>query len=300
MAFGESFGAFAGGMNSGYSSGKSIQSVSSRRKAATSQPAVSTPTVSRQPDSGSEYEDQAWQMLRDLAAQQQPDEEGDEYNSYSASSSQSNSGMSISPSTIQQFMPSSSAGAGAGGGTGFGSLSLGGGTAGLGGSGLIGSAGGATSAASTGGASFGLGGSLVGGSGTVGGSTFAAGAGGSAAGGGAAAGGSSAAGGLASAGPWAALAAVIGFNEENARKKGFRDENRGKRLQDQITGKVLTQDIEGRWEPKLDDWTGGKASGWGFTGDMKGASEIGSFRFGKGLKTLWNDGTIGKIRKIFK
>lgn len=194
-------------------------------------------------------------------------------------------------------------------------LSQGGGSAGLGGSGLIGSAGGATSAASTGGASYGLGGSLVGGTGTVGGSTFAVGAGsgaagagalggggaaaGGAAGGGAAAGGSAAGGAMAAAGPWAALAAIIMINEEDSRKKGLRADNRKERTMDQFTGKVATQDIEGKWGPMLDKWTGGWGTKSGFIGDSKGASQIASGRIAPGIKSLWNEGSLKKIRNIF-
>ena len=182
-------------------------------------------------------------------------------------------------------------------------LGQGSGSAGLGGSGLIGSSAGATSAASTGGAGFGLGGSLVGGTGTVGGSTFAAGSGaGSALGGGSAVagGGASGIGGAAAAaGPWAALAAIIAWNEEDSRKKGLRAENKSERLRDQLTGKVATQDIEGKWGPYLDKLTGDRASKWGFNQDAKGFSQIASLRLGQGLKTLWNEGTIGKIRDIF-
>lgn len=89
------------------------------------------------------------------------------------------------------------------------------------------------------------------------------------------------------------------FNEEDSRKKGYRDEDRGKRTQDQLTGKVLTQDIEHKWGPKEDKWTGGKASKWGLVGDQKGASQIMSGRIGPGFKSLWNEGSIGKIRKLF-
>lgn len=118
---------------------------------------------------------------------------------------------------------------------------------GLMGSGLMGSASGAMPAAANGGASFGLGGSLVGGTGTVGGSTFAAGTGASAAGaGGGAAAGAGGAGGMSAmfSNPWTALAAAILLNETSARKAGRRDENKGKHLQDLITGKVLEQDAE--------------------------------------------------------
>ena len=210
----------------------------------------------------------------------------------------------------QQFAGQGASSSGSGSGL-SGLLSSGSGSAGLGGSGLIGSAGGATSAASTGGASYGLGGSLVGGTGAVGGSTFASGAGagaaaggtaagaGGAAGGAAAGGGSAAGGAMAAAGPWAALAAIIMINEEDSRKKGLRAENRSERTRDQLTGKVLTQDIEGKWGPMFDKWTGGNFSKLGFQGDAKGASQIASLRIGPGLKTLWNEGTIKKIRDIF-
>ena len=227
---------------------------------------------------------------------------------------QQGGGQSIDPSTAlniyKQF-----AGSGSTAGGGLSGLQSAGG--GLGGSGLIGSASGATSAAANGGASYGLGGSLVGGSGTVGGSTFATGAGsgagassaggiGSLFGGGGAAGGSAggaagggAGGAAAAAGPWAALAAIIMLNEEDSRKKGLRAENKGERARDMLTGKVLTQDIEGKWGPMEDKWTGGKASSWGLVGDQKGASQIMSGRIAPGLKSIWNDGSLSKIRKLF-
>lgn len=208
---------------------------------------------------------------------------------------------SIDPQQLYQMYQQFAGSGSTGGGQGLsGLLSQGGGQAGLGGSGLIGSSAGATSAASTGGTGFGLGGSLVGGTGTVGGSTFAAGSGATAGGGGAAGGAASGAGGaLAAAGPWAALAAIIMLNEEDSRKKGLRAENRSERTRDQLTGKVATQDIEGKWGPMFDKWTGGNFSKLGFQGDAKGASQIASLRVGPGLKTLWNEGTIKKIRDIF-
>lgn len=230
----------------------------------------------------------------------------------------------------KQFAGSGAASSGSGGAS-AGLLSTGGGTAaGLGGSGLIGSAGGATSAAASGGASYGLGGSLVGGTGAVGGSTFAAGAGAGAAGGGAAAGGAAAGGAaagggaaaagggaaagaagggaaaaggaggaMAAMGPWGILAAIIMANEEDSRKKGLRDENKAQRTQDQFTGKVATQDIEGKWGPMLDRWTGGKSSSSGYTGDMKGASQVASGRIAPGVKSLWNEGSVRNIRNLF-
>lgn len=130
------------------------------------------------------------------------------------------------------------------------------------------------------------------------GNMFGMGGGGASAGGGGAAGG--AGGGLAAAGPWAALAAIIGLNEEHSRKKGLRAENRGERLRDQLTGKVVTQDIEGKWGPMMDKWTGGRMSKYGFTGDMKGASQLASGRFGPGLKTFMKEGTPGKLASALK
>ena len=63
---------------------------------------------------------------------------------------------------------------------------------------------------------------------------------GSAAGGGAAGGGSM----LAAAGPWAALAAVIIGNEQQALDKGRRDEDMGSYATDLFSGAVLEQDAD--------------------------------------------------------
>lgn len=243
MSFGQSFGAFADGMNRGYTGGKGIIEARQRRQEK-EQPAPVVTAPAQQSDADTSYEDQAWQMLRDMAVTQNQDDDSD-LSPYAVSQPQQSNGMSINPSSIQQFMPSSGAGGLSGGGS---SLALGGAGSGIGGSGLMGSAGGAMSAGANGGASFGLGGSLVGGTGTVGGSTFAASAGGGAAAGGAAGGGAaaggSAAGGIASGGPWALLAAAIIGNETHARKKGRRNENKGKHALDLVTGKVLEQDAD--------------------------------------------------------
>ncbi len=145
------------------------------------------------------------------------------------------------------------------------------------------------------------------GGGTAAGGT-AAGVGGGAGGGTAAAAGGSAAGGgggsaLMAAGPWAALAAAIAINEEDSRKKGLRAEDHGERAKDMISGKVMTQDIDGKWGPMFDKWTGGKASDYGFVGDMSAGSKIASGRISSGFKDLYKNGTTGKIvnalRKIF-
>ena len=139
-----------------------------------------------------------------------------------------------------------------------------------------------------------MGGGAAGGSGAGAGG---AGAGGAAAGG--SAGGSSAAGGLggaaASAGPWAALAAVIAVNEYNAKKGGFRAENDKEYAKDLATGKVMSQDINGRWAPKLF----GSSDKMGLGADMKAAGEASHLDLNGTFDNLEN-GTIGKlIKKIF-
>ena len=125
----------------------------------------------------------------------------------------------------------------------------------------------------------------------------AGGAGGAAAGG--SAGGSSAAGGLggaaASAGPWAALAAVIAVNEYNAKKGGFRAENDKEYAKDLATGKVMSQDINGRWAPKLF----GSSDKMGLGADMKAAGEASHLDLHGTFDNLKN-GTVGKLfKKIF-
>ena len=140
-----------------------------------------------------------------------------------------------------------------------------------------------------------MGGSAAGGSGASAGG--AGGAGGAAAG--SSAGGSSAAGGLggaaASAGPWAALAAVVAVNEYNAKKGGFRAENDKEYAKDLATGKVMSQDINGRWAPKLF----GSSDKMGLGADMKAGGEASHLDLNGTIDNLKN-GTIGKlIKKIF-
>lgn len=122
--------------------------------------------------------------------------------------------------------------------------------------------------------------------------------GGAAAGGGAsagAAGGSSAGGMLASAGPWAALAAAILINENEAREGGYRDEDDWEYAKDLFGGKVLSQDINERWSPKLfgdDDY--------GFGGDMEVFGELSTLDFSNAWDKLKNDSTIAKLlKKVF-
>lgn len=57
--------------------------------------------------------------------------------------------------------------------------------------------------------------------------------------------------GLMAGGGWAAaLAAAIAWNEEDAREGGYRADSTGARLQDQLSGKVIEQDVD-RWADKF-------------------------------------------------
>lgn len=56
--------------------------------------------------------------------------------------------------------------------------------------------------------------------------------------------GGSSSGGMAAAGPWAALAAAIVINEDQANSAGRRDDDRGSRGVDMLSGAVLQQDAE--------------------------------------------------------
>lgn len=111
---------------------------------------------------------------------------------------------------------------------------------------------------------------------------------------GGAAGASSAGSAMASAGPWAALAAAIVINENSAKKGGYRREG-SDYYKDLASGRVLSQDVDQRWAPKIF----GKNDKAGLGSDMSAAASIGSFQFGKGFKELKN-GSLGKfIKKIF-
>jgi hypothetical protein len=153
---------------------------------------------------------------------------------------------------------------------------------------------GASAGGAAGAAGYGLGGSLVsGGIGTAGyagaagagtaaagtGAAAGAGAAGAGAAGGAAAGG--AASGAAAAGPFAAIAAAIILNEQDSRSKGLRDEDPNEYYKDLASGKVLEQDVEGKWAPMTDSIFGEK-TGLGndqrfaanlMTGDFKNAAK---------------------------
>lgn len=144
------------------------------------------------------------------------------------------------------------------------------------------------------GAGVGIAKSLMGGGGgaSAGGAAGGGAAGGAGAG---ASGGSSAAGAVSAAGPWALLAATIAVNEYNAKKGGFRAEDDKEYARDLISGKVLSQDVNGRWAPKLF----GSSDKFGLGADMKAGAELSSLDLGSTIKNL-KQGTIGKLLgKIF-
>lgn len=126
---------------------------------------------------------------------------------------------------------------------------------------------------------------------------------GGAAGGGAAAGtsgGSSAAGsGVAAAGPWAALAAIIAVNEKSARNGGHRRDG-ADYAKDLASGKVLSQDVNERWVPKLGGYENDKT---GLLHDAGAGAEFLSLDFKDGFKKLADGGTakqvLSGIKKLF-
>lgn len=154
---------------------------------------------------------------------------------------------------------------------------------------MFGGGAGAGAGAGAGGASQVGAGAANGASSGIGSLTGGAGAGAS---GGGAAGGSSW---LASAGPWAALAAAILVNENEAREGGYRDEDDWEYAKDLFGGKVMSDDINYRWSPKLfgdDDY--------GFGADMEIAGELSSWDFSNAWDKLKNDSTLAKLlKKVF-
>jgi len=125
------------------------------------------------------------------------------------------------------------------------------------------------------------------------GSLFGGGAGGT----GGTAAGSSAGGGssaLASAGPWAALAALIVANESGAREGGYRDEDTGEYLQDLFGGKVLEQDFNQRFLPKLvgEDFEDDKL---GLGADASVAADLSTFDFSNAWDTFKDHGLLSKL-----
>ena len=112
--------------------------------------------------------------------------------------------------------------------------------------------------------------------------------------GGASAGGGGAMSSLASFWPAAVVIAGIA-NESHAKDKGYRREG-SDYTKDLITGKVLYQDVDQRWAPKLF----GEKDSMGLGGDMRAASALGGLDFKKSFKHFTKDSSIAKIfKKIF-
>lgn len=179
-------------------------------------------------------------------------------------------GMSVNPAMFQgMFSGGSAAGA-----TGAGTTSSG-------------TAAGSTVASGTGGMSI-----LGGGASGTGAATGAGSAG--------SAGASGLGGAAAAAGPWAALAAIIAVNEKSARNGGHRRDGfqYGKDL---IGGKVVEQDTNERWVPKVFGGYDDDKTGLGHDGGA--LAEASTLDFKNAAKKLEN-GTGGKIikgiGKIFK
>ena len=163
----------------------------------------------------------------------------------------------------------SGAGAGAGTGVGYGL----GGSLVSGGIGTASYAGGAAAAGAAAGA--GAAGAGAAGAGAAGAGAAAGGA----AAGGAAAGGASS---LASFGPIGAIAALIVGNEMDSRSKGLRRSGNDY-YKDLATGKVLDQDIEGKWAPMTDSVFGEKT---GLGNDQRFFGDIMTLDFKGAMKNL--------------
>ena len=129
---------------------------------------------------------------------------------------------------------------------------------------------------------------------------FGGGSGGSAVGAAGASGSSSAAGSsVAAAGPWAALAAIIAVNEKSARNGGHRRDG-ADYAKDLASGKVLSQDVNERWVPKLGGYENDKT---GLLHDAGAGAEFLSLDFKDGFKKLADGGTaktvLSGIKKLF-
>ena len=129
---------------------------------------------------------------------------------------------------------------------------------------------------------------------------FGGGSGGAAGGAAGTSGGSSAAGsGVAAAGPWAALAAIIAVNEKSARNGGHRRDG-ADYAKDLASGKVLSQDVNERWVPKLGGYENDKT---GLLHDAGAGAEFLSLDFKDGFKKLADGGTaktvLSGIKKLF-
>ncbi len=115
---------------------------------------------------------------------------------------------------------------------------------------------------------------------------------GSSSGAGAGAGSSGAGSAMSSAGPWAALAAVIIANEMNA--QDYRDEDSGDYAEDVLGGKVLEQDMNQRWLPKIfgEDL---ENDDLGLGADISAGADIGTLDFSNAWDTISSKGILSKL-----
>jgi len=124
---------------------------------------------------------------------------------------------------------------------------------------------------------------------------------------------------LSSAGPWAALAAAIIGNETSAHKSNYnwtddqgvehKDPLRPGGPEDMFTGKVLQYDVDRRWNPWMEELTGGDKErgkeGWwgksGLAGDTSLGAKLGSpWSWGDISKDDLQRTTLGKLlKKVF-
>lgn len=230
-------------------------------------------------------EDQVVQAQMERMRRAQAEAEADAERA-KASSQGGQSPVQSGASGFNQFFDPSVFAGGLGGGNAAGGMTMGTGS----GTTLAGSSGGGLGLSSSAG---GLG---------LNGSSFASGIGSSVGGGAASGGGAAGAasstglgGSMAAAGPWAALAAAIMVNEKSAKDGGYRREG-ADYYKDLATGRVMYQDVDQRWAPKLF----GEKDKTGLGGDMRAAAALGSLQPKKALDHIKNDSSLGKLlKKIF-
>lgn len=99
---------------------------------------------------------------------------------------------------------------------------------------------------------------------------------------------------LASVGPWALLAAAIVGNETEARRGGYRAEDDTEYARDLLTGRVVSQDIDQRWGPKLfgSAWEENKG---GIPADILALTDAGAMDF----SGAWDHLKEGSLAKLF-
>lgn len=104
---------------------------------------------------------------------------------------------------------------------------------------------------------------------------------------------------MASAGPWAALAAAIVGNEKYAKDRGYRSTDDKTYAKDLLTGGVLGQDVEKRFNPFMDKHSNGLWSKSGLGGDTQFGADLLGFNFKDAKKGFKNTSLIKALRKIF-